>query len=202
MKRLAFAFLPLLFAVFWGHGAAAQQTTFVRSQWVEVGARKEQPSLFAEDTAVRRVGVTLLVGVPEGLAPQLSIHPFDSNMLHVDIGPSGALSLGFRGGVTWDPLDWVLAPTLTVSGGYHSLAEVPGTQDVRFSAAYLNIQPGLELGRRSRFRIMLRVGYTRLWVNTQGLDTKAAKKYQVTIDAPRIILDVFPSVTLGLTAYL
>ena len=201
MKRLAIA-TALLPWFLWAHGAAAQQYTYAKSSWVQVGPRKEQPSIFAEDAQVRRLGVTLLVGLPEGLAPALSVRPFDSNALHVDIGPSGALSLGFRGGVTWDPFDWVVAPTLTVAGGYHSLADVPGTEDASFSAAYLNIQPGLEIGRRSRFRILLRVGYTRLWIQTKGLDGKAASKYAVTIDAPSVILDVFPSLTLGLTAYL
>ena len=201
MKRLAIALLPL-FGLLWAYPAAAQQFTYQRSTWVQVGPRPEQPSIFAEDTQVRRFGISVLVGLPEGLAPALTVRPFDTNALHVDLGPSGALSLGFRGGVTWDPFDWVVAPTLTVAGGYHSLAEVPGTNDVNFTAAYLNIQPGLEIGRRSRFRILLRVGYTRLWIQTQGLDGKAAKKYAVTIDAPSVVLDVLPSITLGLTAYL
>jgi hypothetical protein len=201
MKCIATGLALLCLA--WMHGAAAQeQPTYVRSSWVQVRPRAEQPSIFAEDTKVRTLGVSLLVGLPEGVVPMLSVHPFDTNALHVDVGPSGALAFGFRGGVTWDPLDWVLAPTLTVAGGYHFPGEIPGTQNATFSAAYFTVQPGLEIGRRSRFRILLRVGYSRLWVQTHGLENKLSTKYGVTIDAPRITLDLLPTLTLGISAFL
>ena len=202
MKWIATAAFALL-CLAWTHGAAAQeQLTYTRSSWVQVQARPGQPSIFEEDTKVRRLGVSLLVGIPEGVVPSFSVHPFDTNALHFDLGPSGALALGFRGGVTWDPLDWVVAPTLTVSGGYHATAELPGVENARFNAAYLNIQPGLEIGRRSRFRIVARVGYSRIWVHTQGLEAKVATKYGVTIDAPSVTLDLFPSITMGISAFL
>jgi hypothetical protein len=202
MKWITTAALALLGCA-WTRGVQAeeQQLTYTRSTWVQVAPRRDQGSIFDEDTQVRRFGFSLLVGLPEGVVPSLSVHPFDSNALHFDLGPSGALALGFRGGVTWDPLDWVVAPTLTVAGGYHGSGEIPGTQNASFSAAYLNIQPGLEIGRRSRFRIFLRVGYSRIWAWTTGLENKVATRYGVTIDAPRITVDLFPSLTLGLSAF-
>jgi hypothetical protein len=201
MKCIATAVLALL-CLASTQRAAAQQWTPTRSTWVQVRPRTDEPSIFAPDDKVRTVGVSLLVGIPDGVVPSLSVHPFNTNALHFDVGPSGALSLGFRGGVTWDPFDWVVAPTLTVAGGYHFSGEVPGTQDVTFRAAYFSVQPGLEIGRRSRFRIIARVGYSRLWIHTEGIQQKLSTKYGVTIDAPRITLDLLPSFSLGISAYL
>jgi len=201
MKCIATAVLALL-CLAWTHSAEAQQWTYTRSTWVRVQPRAKETSLFAEDTQVRTFGVALLVGIPEGVVPSLAVHPFNTNAIHFDVGPSGALALGVRGGITWDPLDWVVAPTLTVSGGYHSKADVPGVQNVAFSAAYVSVQPGIEIGRRSRFRILLRVGFSRLWVQTHGLEDKVFSKFAVTIDAPSVTLDMFPSLTLGISAYL
>jgi hypothetical protein len=138
-----------------------------KSRWMEVKPEADAPSIFEEDDKLRLFGVTLLLGVPDGIAPALSFHPF-TNLLHIDIGPSALLSFGLRGGVTFDPFDWIVAPTVTLAAGYNGWADVPFIegQAVRFTTTYVNAQAGIEVGRRSRFRLFLRAGYSRLWVDT------------------------------------
>jgi hypothetical protein len=170
------------------------------SQWVAVKPKAPAPSIFDPDDQLRLLGATLLFGVPDGIAPGLSFHPW-TNLLHIDLSPSGLLSLGFRGGVTLDPFDWVVAPTLTVAGGYNGWADLPFTtgKSIRFQTTYLNVQPGIEVGRRSRFRIFLRLGYSHLWVNTDYWPSYSGKQ---ATSSTKVQLDLFPTFNLGLTGYL
>lgn len=165
-------------------------------QWIPVVERKEPPSMFEPDSELRLFGATLLVGLPDGIAPGISFHP-GSNLVHLDLAVTGLLSLGVRAGVTLDPFDWVLAPTLTVAGGYSAWATIPSTS-TQYEAFYLNIQPGLELGRRSRYRIFLRTGYTRFWV--AGRSSASYRSLEAT-SQPSLRINFFPTVNLGLTVY-
>lgn len=183
--------LLVLFVLSWSQPAKADE-------WVVVRPRSEQqPSLFEPDTAIRTFGVSLIAGVPSGIAPSLSIHPA-TNFVHIDIGPSGALAFGVRGGVTIDPFDWVVAPTLTVEGSYFGWADLPGIRGGRFDVASVGVLAGVEVGRRSRFRIFARAGYAHLWGSTKGLTAR----YAVALDAPHYTLDLLPALELGLTAFL
>jgi len=165
-------------------------------QWSAVEPQREQPSIFEADARVRLIGVTLLAGIPEGMAAGISIHPA-TNLLHLDLAVTGSLSLGVRAGVTFDPFDWVLAPTLTLAGGYSASATIPSTT-TQYELYYVNIQPGLELGRRSRFRLFLRAGYSRFWVAGRSPGTFRGLE---TTSQPNVRINLFPSVNLGLTGY-
>jgi hypothetical protein len=169
-------------------------------RWVAVKPRPVAPPLFEPDDKLRLFGVTLLVGVPDGIAPALSFHPW-TNLVHIDLGPSALMSLGFRGGVTFDPLDWIVAPTLTVSAGYNGWADAPfvSGSSVRFTTTYLNVQAGIEVGRRSRFRMFLRGGYSHLWIDTDFYPSYSGK--QATSPAT-VRIGFLPSLNLGLTGYL
>ena len=183
---------------------AAAQDLFAseppKGRWVAVTARPAIPPLFEPDDKLRLFGVTLLVGLPDGIAPALSFHPW-TNLVHIDIGPSALMSFGFRGGVTFDPLDWVVAPTLTVSGGYNGWADAPFVSGagVRFTTSYLNVQAGIEVGRRSRFRLFLRGGYSHLWIGTDYYPSYSGRQ---ATSPTSVRLGVFPSLNLGLTGYL
>jgi hypothetical protein len=166
--------------------------------WTVVRPRAPQPSLFEPDSTVRTFGVSVIAGIPSGIAPSLSVHPFHSNLLHVDLGPSGALAFGVRGGVTVDPFDWVVAPTLTVEASYFGWADIPGIQGARFDMASVGVLAGVEIGRRSRWRIFVRGGYAHMWGGTRGL----TDRYAVALDTPRYTLDPLPALELGLTAFL
>lgn len=169
-------------------------------RWVAVKPKQASPPLFEPDDKLRLFGVTLLVGLPDGIAPALSFHPW-TNLVHIDLGPSALMSFGFRGGVTFDPLDWIVAPTLTVSAGYNGWADAPfvsGTS-VRFTTTYLNVQAGIEVGRRSRFRLFLRGGYSHLWIDTDYYPSYSGKQ---ATSSTSVRIGVLPSLNLGLTGYL
>ncbi len=165
-------------------------------QWSQVDKQPELPSIFEADTSVRLLGVTLLAGIPEGIAPGISIHP-GTNLLHLDLAVTGLLSFGVRAGATFDPFDWVLAPTLTLAAGYSTSATIPSTT-TQYELYYVNIQPGLELGRRSRFRLFVRAGYSHFWVAGRGFGSQQGLE---TTSQPKVRINLFPSVNLGLTGY-
>jgi hypothetical protein len=165
-------------------------------EWHAVEERGELPSVFEADSKVRLFGVTLFGGLPDGVVSGISIHP-GTNLLRFDIAVTSLLSFGVRAGATFDPFDWVLAPTLTVAGGYSAWAKIPSTEP-QYQLYYLNIQPGLELGRRSRFRVFVRAGYSHLWAASRSPAT--FQGVRVT-SQPRLRIDVFPTVNLGVTAY-
>ena len=169
-------------------------------RWLAVKPKPAPAPLFEPDDKLRLLGVTLLVGVPEGIAPALSFHPW-TNLLHIDVGPSALMSLGFRAGVTLDPLDWIVAPTLTVSTGYNGWADAPfvsGTS-VRFTTTYLNVQAGIEVGRRSRFRLFLRGGYSHLWIDTDYYPSYSGNQ---ATSPTSVRIGFLPALSLGLTGYL
>ncbi|HKP63985.1 MAG TPA: hypothetical protein VJV78_44930 [Polyangiales bacterium] len=166
-------------------------------EWYEVEERRELPPVLGPDSNVRFIGVTLLAGVPEGIAPGISIHP-GTNLLHIDLAVTGLLSFGARAGVTFDPFDWVLAPTLTVAGGYSAWAKIPSSETTQYQLYYVNIQPGIEFGRRSRFRLFARAGYSHLWAASRSPTTFEGLR---TATQPYVRIHLFPSVTLGLTGY-
>ena len=193
-----------LFLVLLSAGAASAQEKYAleppTSHWVPVQAKKPAPELFAPDDKVRLFGFTLVVGLPDGIAPGVSFHPW-TNLLHIDVSLSGLLSLGFRAGVTVDPFDWVVAPTLTLATGYNGWADAPFVtgKSVRFTTQYINIQPGIEVGRRSKFRLFLRAGYSQVWIDTDYRPTYSGKQATSSV---QVSVGLFPAVNLGLTGYL
>lgn len=182
------------------HAQAQASQTTDGPRWVTVKPRPSGTSLFAPDSKLRLIGITLLFGVPDGIAPGVSFHPW-TNLVHLDLSLTGALSLGFRAGVTLDPFDWIVAPTLTLSAGYSGWADLPFTtaQAIRFQATYINVQPGIEVGRRSRLRLFLRAGYSHLWVDTDFWPSYSGKE---ATSPTKVQIDLLPSLNLGITGYL
>jgi hypothetical protein len=202
MRRVFLSQLPITLLVLFAVEASSSSVRAQRwaktpdGDWHAVGEEREVPSVFAPDTKVRLFGVTLLGGIPDGIAPGISIHP-GTNLLHFDLAVTSLLSFGVRVGATFDPFDWVLAPTLTVAGGYNAWAKIPSTS-TQYQLYYVNIQPGLELGRRSRFRVFVRAGYSRLWAG--GRTTSTFRGLQAT-SQPSVRIGLFPTLNLGVTGY-
>lgn len=165
-------------------------------EWHQVEEQGELPDIFEPDSKVRLFGVTLLGGIPDGIAPGISIHPA-TNLVHFDVAVTSLLSFGVRAGATIDPFDWVVAPTLTFAGGYSDWAKIPSTS-TQYHLYYVNIQPGLEVGRRSRFRVFVRAGYSHLWA--AGKNQAKFAGLQATSD-PSVRINLFPTVNLGVTGY-
>lgn len=176
--------------------AAERWAKLPNGDWYSVEEQREPPPIFESDSKVRLLGVTLLGGIPDGLAPGISVHP-GTNLLHFDLAVTSLLSFGVRAGTTFDPFDWLLAPTLTIAGGYSAWAKIPSTT-THYQLYYVNIQPGLEFGRRSRFRVFLRAGYSHLWAASRSPDTFQGVR---ATSQPSVRINLFPTVNLGITGY-
>src|SRR5690349_19992735 len=77
--------LSSLLALCCASSAAAQDRFTLQppaSHWVAVKPEAPAVSLFEPDDKLRLFGVTFLVGIPDGIAPALSFHPF-TNLLHI-----------------------------------------------------------------------------------------------------------------------
>jgi hypothetical protein len=143
-------------------------------------------------------GITLGAALPDGMSASLVVQPVEQ--LHVDLGATALLSPGLRAGVTLDPLDWVVGPTLTVAAGHNFWAAIPSATG-RFEQTYVSVLPGLEIGERGVFRIYARAGYARLWINTRGVDKALSIKGLALIAGPKAIVNLWPSLSVGLTGY-
>jgi hypothetical protein len=195
--------LSLFFVLLFAGAASAQQQYALEpatSHWVPVQPKKAAPALFEPDDKLRLFGFTVLIGLPDGIAPGISFHPW-TNLLHIDVSLSGLLSLGFRAGVTVDPFDWIVAPTLTLATGYNGWADAPFVtgKSVRFTTTYVNLEPGIEVGRRSKFRLFLRLGYSHVWIDTDYRPSYSGKQ---ATSSTQVRVGLFPALNFGLTGYL
>lgn len=202
MQRRVFSELAVALLLLLAVGSSASSVEAERwakqpdGEWYAVEEEPEQTPDFEPDPRVRLFGVTLLAGVPDGMAPGLSIHP-GTNLLHFDIEVTSLLSFGVRAGATFDPFDWMLAPTLTIAGGYSAWAKLPSTT-TQYQLYYLNIQPGLEFGQRSRFRVFLRAGYSHLWADSRT--TTSFQGLRVA-SQPSVRINLLPTLNFGVTGY-
>jgi hypothetical protein len=105
------------------------------------------------------LGLQFDAGAPDGANLGIVAHPY---IQWLRVGVSGSynyLSPGIRGEITLDPIQFPVALTLTGDAGYFWPGSVPHLNNSpSFSYSYFNLQPGLEFGRRNRWRLFLRGG--------------------------------------------
>jgi hypothetical protein len=119
----------------------------------------------------RMFGVTMDVGVPDGAALGIVVRPrFDWLRIAGAVTHNG-IAPGLRFGVTLDPIDFPVAPTLTVEGGHYWQGTLPTVSDSpTVGYNYANIHLGLEIGSRATFRFFLRGGVSYLDVNASNIN--------------------------------
>ena len=108
------------------------------------------------------VGMQADCGVPDGGAIGPVVRP--TQWLRVGAAYThNGFAGGLRGALTLDPIDFPLAPPLTIEGGQTFEGAVRGRwlglrDDVRVRYRYASAQLGLELGVRNSTRVFLRGG--------------------------------------------
>ncbi|HEY4012149.1 MAG TPA: hypothetical protein VGM06_02325 [Polyangiaceae bacterium] len=119
----------------------------------------------------RTFGMTMDVGVPDGAALGIVVRPrFDWLRIAGAVTHNG-IAPGVRFGVTLDPIDFPIAPTLTVEGGHYWQGTIPGiSESPTVGYNYANIHLGLEIGSRSNFRFFLRGGVSYLDVSASNIN--------------------------------
>lgn len=111
---------------------------------------------------LRFIGMQADVGVPDGGALGVVVRPTHWLRLGAAYTHNGFAG-GVRGAVTLDPVNFPLAPTLTLEGGHTFEGAVRGQwlgirDDVRVRYNYANLHLGIELGLRNSTRVFLRGG--------------------------------------------
>src|SRR4051794_2916217 len=77
----------LLLALLGGSASRAEAQRWAKQpdgEWHAVEEEREPARVFEADSKVRLLGVTLLGGIPDGIAPGISVHP-GTNLLHFDV---------------------------------------------------------------------------------------------------------------------
>lgn len=106
------------------------------------------------------VGVKVSAGVPEGISAGLLLSPLNWASVHGSY-TNNFFASGGKFGLTIDPVNFGVAPTLTSEWGFSSqfdLSKTFATKIKTFAYEYVNIHPGLEFGKRNSYRIFLRGG--------------------------------------------
>ena len=121
------------------------------------------------------------VGLPDGAALGLVVRPrFDWLRIGGAVTHNG-IAPGFRLGVTIDPIDFPIAPTLTIEGGHYWQGTLPTVQNSpTVGYNYANIHLGLEIGNRANFRFFLRGGVSYVDVSASNIQAwaRAARSLQ------------------------
>jgi hypothetical protein len=131
----------------------------------------ERPVASEKNERFRFLGMGFSIGVPSGLALGLVGRIPKINFLKLELdGTYNGLAPGMKGSLTFDPIKFPIAPTLTVDAGGNWGGQVPGaTNSPTISYQYADALLGLEMGSRDAFRFYLRGGLTHVWANASGL---------------------------------
>jgi hypothetical protein len=114
----------------------------------------------------RTFGITTDIGLPDGAAFGIVVRPkFDWLRLHA-AATYNLMAPGVRAGVTFDPIAFVIAPTLTVEGGHSWAGRLPVGDAPTVGYTYANFHLGIEAGNRSRVRFFVRGGVS--WIDATG----------------------------------
>jgi hypothetical protein len=152
----------------------------------------------AQAAPAHPLGVTLEAGAPDLVGVRLSVRP--RWWLRLGVGPvSDLFSAGVGGGLTIVPLKSLVAPSITVDGGYLFDGDTRGIPQAlgipigngRAAYGYVDGHAGLEIGanRRVCFFVHAGVSYVDLTAHGNGFAAAHLKLFG-------------PSAKLGLTVFL
>jgi prepilin-type processing-associated H-X9-DG protein len=155
-------------------------------------------SAVADAAPAHPLGVTLEAGAPDLVSVRLTLRP--RTWLRLGFGPvSDLFSAGIGGGITIVPLKSLVAPSLTIDGGYLFDGDTRGIPQAlgvpigngRAAYGYVDGHAGLEIGanRRVCFFVHAGVSYVDLTAHGDGFATAHLRVWG-------------PSAKLGLTVFL
>lgn len=181
------------------------------------------PEVQASGTEVRAaprrpfVGLAFDAALPDGAGVNLMVRPLRWLELHAGVAHN-AITPGFRGGVTFLPVDRWFVPTLTLELGTHPPGDanplvqaVTGNSSLRISALenigydFQNALLGFTFGSREHFTIFVRGGITRVVGRTGSEETVISSGGgsgtgvgTVTVENPTLLL---PAAKVGFALY-
>jgi hypothetical protein len=155
----------------------------------------------------RWVGLQLDLGVPDGAAAGIVVRPYIDWLRVVLSATHNGASSGIRGAVTVDPINFGIAPTLTLGVGHAFKGNVPSfvpsAADIpAFDYTYVNLHPGLEFGSRNSWRFFFQGGPTWMHVNTYDFQkVLGSNEPSLRVADPSANIRFNPTIKLGLTTY-
>lgn len=115
------------------------------------------------------------VGAPDGVGINFVVRP-NVDWLRADIGVTyNVISPGIRGGLTLDPINFIIAPSFTIDGGYTFMGNIPG-KSTQLDLTYVNFHPGIEIGSRKSFRFFIHAGPSYLYSTGNHVDNLLGNK--------------------------
>jgi hypothetical protein len=155
----------------------------------------------ADETRHKWIGVQADVGAPDGVALGVVVRPV--NWLRLTVaGTHNVMAPGIRGGFTLDPINFPIAPTLTLEGGHAFEGKVPGANSLpSFDYDYVNLHLGLEFGRRNRWRFFLQGGPSWIHASTFDFQSVVDANPALRIGNPSANVSAVPTGKLGFTVY-
>ena len=163
-----------------------------------------------QNNELRYVGTQLDVSELAGAALGIDVHPL-TNVLRLSFaGTFNSIAPGIRGSATLDPIEFIVAPTLTLQYGGTFAGKITGTS-ARVSCTYFDMLPGIEVGSRSSFRLFARGGTTWTNINITRFNT-TINKDNIASDAvinnitfhvgdPKIKSHFIPALQLGFSIF-
>jgi len=155
----------------------------------------------------RWVGLQLDLGVPDGATAGVVVRPY-VEWVRVNLSATyNGVAPGIRGAVTLDPINFGIAPTLTLGVGHAFKGNVPSfvpsASDIpAFDYTYFNLHPGLEFGNRNSWRFFIQGGPTWLHVNTFDFrKAMGSDEPSLRVVDPSANARINPTVKLGLATY-
>jgi hypothetical protein len=159
----------------------------------------------AEESAPHRrkmVGAQIDVGIPNGVG--LSVVGKPCKWAHLNIGATyNGMAPGMFAGLTIDPINFGISPTLTGEVGGSFRGRLPGVANAPdMSYQYINLWPGIEFGSRDNWRLFLRGGVTWVKGTVYNLDELSKNNdTSLTFSDPKFSFRVAPTAKLGFLVY-
>ena len=185
-------------------GVSKQQGTKSTEKVVKTD---KSDQLDTQQTRNRIVGVSLDIGVPDGASIGVTLSPTLCWVKGTLSLTTNAATLGYRLGVTLDPVKWALGPSLTFEYGNYSMFNISsmvGTDIPSISYDYINLHGGLEIGNPKVFRFFIHAGPSWINVRSYGLQDFVVNKNKENKDVSisklsdiKGLLVVLPTIKFG-----
>jgi hypothetical protein len=143
------------------------------------------------------VGVQLDLGAPDGAAAGVVVRP----LAWMRVGGSATyngLAPGGRIGLTIDPANYWLSPTLTVEGGAAFSGRVPhlnNSPDI--NDEYCNLHLGLDFGAHNSVRFFIHAGPSFIKTNVSNIGPIVGADSSFTFSNPHASAVVLPTAKFG-----
>jgi hypothetical protein len=178
-----------------------------------MGSGAEAPSYIPP--VVRHFGLSLDAGVPDGAGLSFVFRPW--RWVRASVGAvTNGFAPGIRGGLTFVPFNWAVAPSLTVEAGRFAQGDANGiaarvTGDSGYHSGYLDqvaygfgsAHLGLEIGNPNRWSIFLHAGYSHVIGTVSSFGAGLSESTGATLQATPLHTQItFPSAKLGFVFFI